>query len=259
MAATVKASALLPYVKKAYAEKWGYIWGGSGQVHTQAAQDSATREQTIKWGQKWVGKRVADCSGLFSWAYKQCGGYMYHGSNTIWNKYTTSRKGTLLKGKRSDGGALKPGCAVFLVKNGNRHHIGFYIGNGEVIEAKGTYYGVVKSKVSAWDEWAELVNTVYDVTEGGSVHELPVQDNPHAGSTTPSKSEVMTMQTIRKGSRGTQVKVLQWLLNENGFDAGKVDGIFGSGTEKALKAYQAKKGLTADGICGKNTWNTILA
>lgn len=252
MAAVVKASALLPYVKKAYSEKWGYIWGGSGQVHTQKAQDSATREQTIKWGQRWVGKRVVDCSGLFYWAYKQCRGYMYHGSNTTWNKYTTSRKGTLVKGKRSDGGALKPGCAVFLTKNGDRHHIGVYIGNGEVIEAKGTYYGVVKSKVSAWDEWAELVNTVYDVVEGGTV-QAPAE------SGTTDAGEVMTMTTLRYGSRGTQVKVLQFLLNENGYDAGKVDGIFGSNTKKALKAYQADKGLIADGICGRNTWNAITA
>ena len=67
------------------------------------------------------------------------------------------------------------------------------------------------------------------------------------------------MQTLRNGSRGTQVKVLQWLLNENGFDAGKADGIFGSNTEKALRAYQKQKRLSADGICGKNTWTKLLA
>lgn len=74
-----------------------------------------------------------------------------------------------------------------------------------------------------------------------------------------TESGVVTMKTLRNGSRGTQVKVLQWLLNENGHNAGKVDGIFGANTLKAVKAYQTAKGLTADGIVGKNTWNAILA
>ncbi len=73
MAATVRVQDVIALFRKAYAEKWGYIWGASGQIHTQAAQDQATRAQTKKYGQQWVGKRVADCSGLFTWAYKQLG------------------------------------------------------------------------------------------------------------------------------------------------------------------------------------------
>ena len=115
-------------------EKWGYIWGGTGQVHTQRAQDSATRAQTIRYGQQWVGRRVADCSGLFWWAYKQLGGYMYHGSNTMWRKYAAA-KGALQGGKRTDGQPLKPGTAVFLTKGSDRHHVGLYVGDGKVIEA----------------------------------------------------------------------------------------------------------------------------
>lgn len=114
--------------------KWGYIWGGTGQVHTQRAQDSATRAQTIRYGQQWVGRRVADCSGLFWWAYKQLGGYMYHGSNTMWRKYAAA-KGSLHGGKRTDGQPLKPGTAVFLTKGSDRHHVGLYVGDGKVIEA----------------------------------------------------------------------------------------------------------------------------
>ena len=73
MAATVRVQDVIALFRKAYAEKWGYIWGASGQIHTQAAQDQATRAQTKKYGQQWVGERVADCSGLFTWAYKQLG------------------------------------------------------------------------------------------------------------------------------------------------------------------------------------------
>lgn len=67
------------------------------------------------------------------------------------------------------------------------------------------------------------------------------------------------MQTLRSGSRGTQVKVLQWLLSQNGYSAGSIDGIFGANTLKAVKAYQAANGLAADGIAGKNTWGKLLA
>ena len=77
--------------------------------------------------------------------------------------------------------------------------------------------------------------------------------------TQPAESGVVTMQTLRSGSRGTQVKVLQWLLNETGYHAGTVDGIFGSKTYEAVKAYQKANGLTVDGVAGKNTWSKILA
>jgi len=52
---------------------------------------------------------------------------------------------------------------------------------------------------------------------------------------------------LRRGSRGTTVKKMQETL---GIDA---DGKFGSGTEKAVKAYQEKNGLKGDGIVGPNT------
>lgn len=72
-------------------------------------------------------------------------------------------------------------------------------------------------------------------------------------------SEVITMKTLREGSKGTQVKVLQWLLKEKGFDAGSVDGIFGSKTSAAVKAYQKAKGLETDAVVGKITWSKLLA
>ena len=74
-----------------------------------------------------------------------------------------------------------------------------------------------------------------------------------------AQSGAIEMQTLRSGSRGTQVKVLQWLLSQNGYSAGSVDGIFGANTLKAVKAYQAANGLAADGIAGKNTWGKLLA
>lgn len=70
--------------------------------------------------------------------------------------------------------------------------------------------------------------------------------------------EVIAMKTIKNGSTGKQVKVLQWLLKDAGHNCGSVDGICGNKTVTALKAYQKSKGLDVDGICGKNTWNSLL-
>ena len=44
--------------------KWGYIWGTSGIVWTEARQKAATREMTVKYGARWIGRLVTDYSGL---------------------------------------------------------------------------------------------------------------------------------------------------------------------------------------------------
>ena len=54
---------------------------------------------------------------------------------------------------------------------------------------------------------------------------------------------------IQKGDRGTEVKKLQTFLNWAGFNCGAVDGDFGENTEKAVKAFQAKVGLSG-GVFG---------
>lgn len=61
------------------------------------------------------------------------------------------------------------------------------------------------------------------------------------------------MTTLRNGSRGEDVKILQTALNENGYDCGKVDGIFGANTEKAVRRAQGSGKLTVDGLAGKRT------
>lgn len=140
--------------------KYGSNWKNSSTAKTDSSYTAAM------YGSRWVGKYVTDCSGLFYWAFKELGGYMYHGSNTMWNKYCTS-KGKLSQGKRSDGQELKPGTAVFVLKNGSdRSHVGLYIGNGKVIEASGTQVGVITSDITnkKWAEWGELKGVDYNTS-----------------------------------------------------------------------------------------------
>lgn len=63
---------------------------------------------------------------------------------------------------------------------------------------------------------------------------------------------------LKNGSRGELVKALQTRLNEQGYGAGSADSIFGSNTEKGVKALQSASGITVDGKVGKNTWTALL-
>lgn len=160
----IKTSDLIAKFQYAVDIKGGYIWGAAGAEWTAAKQAATTNEQAKKYGKQWIGHRVWDCSGLFHWAFKELGGYMYHGSNTMWDRYCTA-KGQLKKGQRADGQELKPGTAVFVYneEKKNRSHVGLYIGNGNVIEAASTQTGVVISKVTnaKWEEWGELKGVEY--------------------------------------------------------------------------------------------------
>jgi N-acetyl-anhydromuramyl-L-alanine amidase AmpD len=64
---------------------------------------------------------------------------------------------------------------------------------------------------------------------------------------------------LRNGDKGYQVKRLQRLLVQRGFDAGAADGIFGKQTEAAVKKAQLAHGLDNDGIAGPLTWAALLA
>jgi len=65
--------------------------------------------------------------------------------------------------------------------------------------------------------------------------------------------------TVRRGCVNTYVLILQDALNALGYSTKTLDGKFGANTESALRAYQRRVGLTADGICGCNTWKKITA
>lgn len=233
----VKAADLIDLWWKAINDHYGYIWGRYGQVWTAANQRAATRPQTVQWGAQWIGHHVADCSGLAYWAFQQLGGYIFHGSNTIWRQYVTHRS-DLKNGQRTDGKPMYPGDPVFLRKTTggeiNRHHIGYYVGNDTVIEAKGTQAGVVTSPLSKWHETARWLNVEY---ENGVIY--------------------MNHPILRRGSSGDAVVELQNLLNGYGYGLNP-DGKFGAKTEEAVKDYQRKNGLVADGIVGDATWSMLL-
>lgn len=230
------ADELIRLFKHALDERWGYIWDGRGQIWTQAMQDKATRDMTVRYGQKWVGRRVVDCSGLFVWAYDKMGADIYHGSNTIFNDYT-SKTGALFGEVE-----ILPGTAVFQVEDGRRTHIGLYIGGGKVIEARGTRSGVITSELEAWDEWGTLKDVDYSEVQ-------------------PELVTLDTIKTLRQGDSGLSVKWLQESLMLAGYDVGSkgADGVYGKATKAAVEEFQRAEGLKADGIAGKKTFAALTA
>lgn len=66
------------------------------------------------------------------------------------------------------------------------------------------------------------------------------------------------LKQLSKGSKGSDVRTLQWLLTGYGHHCGEPAGIFGAKTDAAVKAYQKDQKLTVDGIVGSKTWSNLL-
>lgn len=73
--------------------------------------------------------------------------------------------------------------------------------------------------------------------------------------------EEMRRDTIRKGAKSADVAEMQGILIALGYDLGRTgaDGIFGSETRSAVRAFQADNELTPDGVAGPKTWQKALA
>ena len=75
---------------------------------------------------------------------------------------------------------------------------------------------------------------------------------------TRSESVSIASPTVKNGSRGANAKLLQQNLNACGYRL-EEDGIFGKLSTQALKEWQAKNGLVADGIYGKKSESKMKA
>ena len=165
---TKNATDLVTYAINAYESGWGYVWGTFGSVLTeglfQAKLDQypdgvGNYEEFIR--NNWVGKRTTDCCGLikgYGWLDPETMSINYGtngmpdlGANQMY--YNASESGTI------DTIPEISGLAVW-----HDGHIGVYIGNGYVIEAMGTKYGVVKTQLEGrgWTHWLKVEYINYD-------------------------------------------------------------------------------------------------
>ncbi len=114
-----------------------YVYGMKGARLTEAKYLALKKQYgNLVWDsdRSKIGKVCVDCSGLISW-------YTGKVINSTAFKNTATKILPI-----SQIAKAVPGCAVW-----RKGHIGVYIGNGEIIEARGSAYGVVKTKVSARD------------------------------------------------------------------------------------------------------------
>jgi hypothetical protein len=94
----------------------------------------------------------------------------------------------------------------------------------------------------------------------------PAYDAEPAPTPTPTpggKTVDITMNILKEGSKGEQVKTLQRILKELGYKDSKkkvlaIDGSFGPATLYAVKNFQKANKLTVDGCVGQATWNKLL-
>lgn len=182
-------------------------------------------------GCKWQGALAYDCRGFTHWLLKQVGIEIAGGGAT--SQYNTISNWAV-RGKIADMPDVV--CCLFRQSGSKMEHTGMHIGGGQVIHCSaGVQIGSIGQ---GWTHYAVPVG-LYSADEIQKAGRIKVR------------------KTLRKGASGDEVRELQTMLAAWGYDVGAVDGVFGSATEGAVRAFQTAKGLTVDGICGTATWAAL--
>lgn len=208
-------------------DKWGYIWGTAGIEWTQSRQDATDNDMARKYGGRWIGHRVADCSGVMVYIWKQYGLAIPHGSNSI---------------RRQSVGALstlpRPGYAAFKVRGDDFYHIGIVGRDGAAVyEAQGTIAGFTTSPASRWDVFAPFKQVNYDEEvepmpkEGGEKVHYRAEVTTKSGSLNMRSGPGTQYPRIGSLPRGTIVDVWMtypdgWCYVDDDGDQGYVSGAY---------------------------------
>ena len=71
------------------------------------------------------------------------------------------------------------------------------------------------------------------------------------------ESSAPSWPVVKKGDNSLNTKAIQYFLSHRGYSV-TIDGVFGTGTENAVKAFQSANGLVNDGIVGQATWTKLV-
>ena len=206
-------------------------------------------------------------------------------NDTIPTECSCPRWITLLKKKNmwheNESVTPKPGWLMFYDwddksnyasndNTGSPEHVGIVekVSNGKITIIEGNYSNSVKRRtisvngryirgygVPKYDEETEVKEETKEETKTEVKTEVKTE-------TSKGESTVnVTLNELKKGSKGDQVKALQRMLYSMGYSLGSlnpVDGDFGAKTDTAVRAYQKRYGLTVDGVVGEKTWVKLL-
>ena len=167
---TKNSADLVAYAQQAFDNGWGYVWGTCGWILTDGLFQSKLNQypegvENYKdfIAENWVGGRTTDCVGLIK-------GYSWLDVDTLDVGYATNGMPDLGANQMYNVATNKGGIATIPEIPGlavwNKGHIGVYIGDGYVIEAMGTKYGVVKTKLADrnWTHWLKIPYLSYPET-----------------------------------------------------------------------------------------------
>lgn len=218
-----------------------------------AADQSHGYSQQNRWGKDY------DCSSLVISAYKAAGvpidiNKVYYTGNMDGLK-NYGFKDVTSSCNLDTGSGLQRGDILYYHISGTNGHTAMYCGNGKIVHARGQSYG----SPATGDQGTEIAVTNYSRSQWQHVLRYTTTSSISLTETLTSsiKLNQAVMTEIRKGSVGADVAILQGILTKVGLPL-EIDGEFGSNTEYAVKTYQQKAGITADGICGKTTWKKLI-
>ena len=229
-----------------YGAKFNVLTESYMQAMHERYPDKVTKSYMKKARDKGqVGRKNVDCSGLiYGYRDKNLGSYQL---------YSTAKK------RLPISEVDKFAVGTVLWKEG---HVGVYIGNGEVVEARGINYGVVRTKVTdhKWVYGLTFADMeyVYDEKVEGTSKGI----NPYKEPTKTVTSKLNALLNGKKADeyicKGEGVFWVQWELREAGFNIA-LDGSCGKQTLEAIKEFQKSCKLTVDGLCGPKTREALKA
>lgn len=238
----------------------GYVWGATGQTASEAVLQTLYARHpdhvNLTIVRKWIGKQIFDCAGFVAKSMNQVGIKPATGATSAWNGTQWARKGDIstlpsdkvccLYKKKADGSGMQ--------------HTGLYLGDGIVVDARGSSQGVIKSTLSSypWTNWGIPVG-LYTEDELNDI----------SGGSAPVEVIKVAYQAVVEASSGSTVNMRSGPSTNNGVvqaikigqivDVTEVQGDWSAITWNGKSGYMMSKYLKkVQGSEGDQVWYVRL-
>ena len=139
------------------------------------------------------------------------------------------------------------------------HHTALYIGGGQIVQASINEYGTVTGGQTGDQTGREIyTRSYYNYPWDCVLRYTGAEPETPPATKKPTRYVTVELPMLEDGQTGVVVAMLQAALKYLGYDPKWIDGEFGTRTRNMLMAYQAEHGLEVDGICGKDTYKSLI-